>query len=152
MQDSNREHFSIISANVRGLQTNIGDLIRSQVIPHSPDVVATIEAFLNETISNNYGLIQGYTRWYRRDRLRGSFGGIAVCFRKNFLVQPLEVTLPNHLEIMFFKIFTKRHGSTPSVSATVLSGKVMSLCSSCVTTWTGYFKSSPAITPSLWVI
>ena len=112
MQARNRDHLSIISANVRGLQTNIGDLIHSHVIPHSPDVVATVETFLNDTIPNNYGLIQGYTRWHRRDRLRGTFGGVAVCFRKNLSVQPLDVTFPNHLEMMFFKIFTKRHGST----------------------------------------
>ncbi|KAK3855472.1 hypothetical protein Pcinc_038133 [Petrolisthes cinctipes] len=77
MQASNRDHLSILSANVRGFQTNIGDLIHSHVIPHSPDVVATVETLLNETIPNNYGLIQGYTRWHRRDRTRGTFGGVA---------------------------------------------------------------------------
>ncbi|KAK3880803.1 hypothetical protein Pcinc_014724 [Petrolisthes cinctipes] len=112
MQASNRDHLSILSANVRGLQTNIGDLIHSHVIPHSPDVVATVETFLNETIPNNYGLIQGYTRWHRRDRTRGTFGGVAVCFRKNLSVQPLDVTFPDHLEMMYFKIWTKRHSST----------------------------------------
>ncbi|KAK3878982.1 hypothetical protein Pcinc_016426 [Petrolisthes cinctipes] len=112
MQASNRDHLSIISANVRGLQTNISDLIHSHVIPHSPDVVATVETFLNETIPNNHGLVQGYTRWHRRDRTRGTFGGVTVCFRKNLSVQPLDVTFPDHLEMMYFKIWTKRHGST----------------------------------------
>lgn len=55
-------------------------------ILQSPDVVATVETFLNEAIPNNYCLIQGYTRWYRRDRLRGTFGGVAVCFCKNVSV------------------------------------------------------------------
>ncbi|KAG0722807.1 hypothetical protein GWK47_043877 [Chionoecetes opilio] len=49
MQPTNRDHLSIISANVRGLQTSIGDLIHSHVIPHTPDVVATVETFLNGT-------------------------------------------------------------------------------------------------------
>lgn len=111
MQASNRDHLSIISANIRGLQTNIGDLIHSHVIPHSPDVVATVETSLNETIPSNYGLIQGYTRWYRRDRHCGTFGGVAVCFRKSLSVQHSEVTFPIHLVLMFFKIFTRRHGS-----------------------------------------
>ncbi|KAK3848864.1 hypothetical protein Pcinc_044363, partial [Petrolisthes cinctipes] len=122
MQASNRDHLPILSANVRGLQTNIGDLIHSHVIPHSPDLVATEETFLsvrpdslrnfNNNNNNNYGLIQGYTRWHRRDRTRETFGGVAVCFRKNLSVQPLDVTFPDHLEMMYFKIWTKRHGST----------------------------------------
>ena len=109
---SDRDHLSIISANIRGFQTNIGDLTHSYVIPHMPDVVAVVETFLNDTIPGNYGLIQGYTRWHRRDRTHGTFGGIAVCFHKNLTMQPLDVTLPDHLEMMFFKIWTLHHGST----------------------------------------
>lgn len=72
--DSNRDrdHISSISANV--LQTNIGDLIHSHVILHSPDVLAKVETFLNESIPNNYGFIQGYTRWYRRDSCKKALG------------------------------------------------------------------------------
>lgn len=103
--------ISIVSANVRGLQTNIGGLIHSFVIPHTPDIVATVETFLNETIPSNYDQIQGYTSWHRRDRSSGTFGGVAVCFNKNLSVQPLEVALPIHLEMMFFKIWTQQHGS-----------------------------------------
>ena len=112
MQANKRDHLSIISANVRGLQTNIGDLVHSCVIPHTPDVVATVETFLNDSIPNNFGIIQGYTRWHRRDRARGTFGGVAVCFNKNLSVQPLDVTIPAHLEMMFFRLWTKHHGCT----------------------------------------
>ena len=112
MGTNKNDHLSIISANVRGLQTNIGDLIHSFVIPHRPDVVAAVETFLNESIPSNFGQIQGYTRWHRRDRARGTFGGVAVCFNTNLSAQHLEVALPNHLEMMFFKIWTQLHGPT----------------------------------------
>lgn len=35
----------------------------------------------------------------------GEFSGVAVCFQKDFLVQPLGVTLPQLPEMMFFKIW-----------------------------------------------
>ncbi|KAG0712473.1 hypothetical protein GWK47_018400 [Chionoecetes opilio] len=56
-----RDHITIISANVRGLQTNIGDLINTHVIPHNPDIVAAVETFLNKSIPDNFGQINGYT-------------------------------------------------------------------------------------------
>ena len=90
----NRNQLSILSANVRGLQTNIGDLINSHVIPHTPDIVATVETFLNDTIPQNFGQINGYSRWHRRDREQGTFGGVAVCFNKTLSIQQLDVTLP----------------------------------------------------------
>ena len=66
------------------------------MLPHNPDIVATVETFLNGTVLDNYGQINGYTRWHRRDRKRGTFGGIAVSFRKNLSVQPLDVNMPEH--------------------------------------------------------
>lgn len=63
MQASKCDPLSII-ASVRGFQTNIADLIHSCVIPHTSDVVATGKIFLNDTIPNNYGFIQRYTRWH----------------------------------------------------------------------------------------
>ena len=102
-----RDQLTIISANVRGLQTNIGDLVNSHVIPRTPDIVATVETFMNESIPDNFGHMGGYTRWYRRDRTGGTFGGVAVSFHKSLSVQPLDIALPNHLEIMFFKIWAQ---------------------------------------------
>ncbi|ROT68876.1 hypothetical protein C7M84_012938 [Penaeus vannamei] len=97
-----RDQLTIISANVRGLLTNIGDL----VIPRTPDIVATVETFMNESVPDNFGHMKGYTRWHRRDRTHGTFGGVAVSFHKSLSVQPLDVD-PNHLEIMFFKIWAQ---------------------------------------------
>ena len=99
------KQLSIISANVRGFQTNLGDLTHSFVIPKNPDIVATVETFLNETVPENYGMITGYSKWYRRDRATGNFGGIAVCFRKGLHVQPLNVDIPSHLELSFFRLW-----------------------------------------------
>ena len=100
--------LKIISANIRGFQTNIGDLTHSFVIPNRIDIVATVETFLNETVPENYGHIRGYSRWHRRDRIKGTFGGIAVCFRNSLCVQPLDVNPPDHLEMMFFKILVTK--------------------------------------------
>jgi len=70
--------LSILSANVRGLQTNLGDLTHSFVLPLRPDIIATVETFLNPTVPDNFGRIGGYTKWHRKDRTQGTFGGIAV--------------------------------------------------------------------------
>lgn len=98
-------NLTIISANVRGLQTNIGDLTHSHVLQHNPDIIATVETFLNSSVPENYGQINGYSRWHRRDRVQGTFGGIAVCFRRGLAVQALNVDMPEHLELMFFKLW-----------------------------------------------
>ena len=101
--------ISIISANVRGFQTNIGDLTHKFIIPHNPDIVACTETFLNSNIPPNYGTVSGYSRWYRRDRVNGNCGGIAVCFRQSLAVQLIPVDMPDHLELMFLKV----HGRSP---------------------------------------
>ena len=73
-------NLSIISANVRGFQTNIGDLTHSFIIPKNADIVACVETFLNENIPENYGRIPGYSGWHRRDRVSGNIVGIFICF------------------------------------------------------------------------
>ena len=99
-------HLCILSANVRGFQTNLGDLTHSHILPNSPVIIATVETFLNSTVPDNFGQIGGYSKWHRRDRLHGTFGGIAVCFRNSLQVQQLEIDIADHLELMFFKIWT----------------------------------------------
>lgn len=103
--------LTIISANVRGLLTNIGDLTYSFITPHNPDIVATVETFFNDNVPSNYGRINSYSNWYRKDRVGREKGGIAVCFRKSLPVQALEVNVPENLEIMFFKIWINQHDS-----------------------------------------
>lgn len=99
------DSLTILSANVRGFQTNIGDLTHSHVIPHNPDIIATVETFLNPTVPENFGQISGFSKWHRKDRTNGTFGGVAVCFRKALSVQLLEIDMPDHLELMFFRLW-----------------------------------------------
>ena len=105
-QHLQRKHsLTIISANVRGLLTNIGDLTHSFVVPNNVDIVVAVETFFDENVPNNFGRISGYTNWYRRDRTVRQKGGIAACFRKSLHVQPLDIDTPEHLEISFFKVW-----------------------------------------------
>ncbi|KAK3891295.1 hypothetical protein Pcinc_004810 [Petrolisthes cinctipes] len=103
-----QKKLTLISDNARGLQTNIGDLIHSYAIPYTPDVIATVETFLNPTIPTNFGHIQGYSGWHRRDHANGTFGGIAVCFREGLAVEALDVDMDRHLELMFFRLWTRQ--------------------------------------------
>ena len=104
-------NLTIISANLRGFQTNVGDLTHSHVLPHNPDIIATTETFLNSSIPDNYGRIVGYSKWFRRDRAQGTFGGVAVCFRNSLPVQALPIDLPDYLEMMFFRMWTNTQDS-----------------------------------------
>ena len=103
------DHLSILSANVRGLQTNLGDLTHSFVLPLKPDIVATVETFFNSTVPDNFGRIRGYSKWHRKDRSNRRCGGIAVCFKNSLHVQPLEVEMPEHLELSFFRLWANSH-------------------------------------------
>ena len=103
--EQNPHCLTIISANVRGLLTNIGDLTHSFVVPNGVDIVAAVETFFDDKVPQNYGRISGYSNWHRRDRVVREKGGIAVCFRNSLHVQPLDVDIPEHLEISFFRIW-----------------------------------------------
>ena len=59
--------LKILSANVRGLRTNIGDLTHNCVLRHSADVVVVTETWLNNEVEPTYGKIRCYTQWSRRD-------------------------------------------------------------------------------------
>lgn len=53
------DNLTIFLANVRGFQTNIGDLTHSHVIPQNPDI-ATVETFLIPTVPENFGKSLGF--------------------------------------------------------------------------------------------
>ena len=106
INNTSKDNLTIISANVRGFQTNVGDLTHSFVIPQNADIVACVETFLNSSVPENYGRISGYSGWQRRDRASGNFGGIAVCFRESLSYQLLDVCVPDHLELSFFRLWT----------------------------------------------
>ena len=99
--------LQVLSANVRGLLTNIGDYTHSFINQYNADVVVAVETFFNESVPSNYGRIKGYGNWCRKDRIGREKGGIAVCFKDNLHVQPLDINVPNHLEMLFHKIYFK---------------------------------------------
>ncbi|KAG0718991.1 hypothetical protein GWK47_007413 [Chionoecetes opilio] len=96
--------LKIISANVRGLRTNIGDLTHNCVLRHSADVVVATETWLNNEVEPTFGKIRGYTQWNRRDRPERAGGGVAVCFKEGVQAQHLDVVPPPHMEVMFFRV------------------------------------------------
>ncbi|KAG0729665.1 hypothetical protein GWK47_029866 [Chionoecetes opilio] len=96
--------LKILSANVRGLRTNIGDLTHNCVLRHSADVVVVTETWLNNEVEPTFGKIRGYTQWTRRDRPERAGGGEAVCFKEGVQAQHLDVVPPPHMEVMFFRV------------------------------------------------
>ena len=107
---TSKSDLKILSANIRGFRTNVGDLTHSFVLKYKPDIVATVETFLNESVPQNFGKIQGYSTWTRRDRVGRNFGGIAVCFRSGLQVQELNVETHDDLEIKFLKLCNPTSG------------------------------------------
>lgn len=51
---------NILFADVRDLQTNIGDLIHSQ-IPNDTDVIAAVKNFVNDSVPSNFRHNSGCT-------------------------------------------------------------------------------------------
>ena len=96
--------LKVLSANVRGLRTNIGDLTHNCVLRHSTDIVVVTETWLNSDVEPTFGKIRGYTHWARKDRQERAGGGVAVCFKEGVQAQLLEVDTPPHMEAMFFRV------------------------------------------------
>ncbi|KAK4318355.1 hypothetical protein Pmani_010653 [Petrolisthes manimaculis] len=99
-----RHQLKILSANVRGLRTNIGDLTHNCVLRHSIDIVVVTETWLNSEVEPTFGIICGYTHWTRKDRLERTGGGVAVCFKEGLQSQLLDVVTPPEMEAMFFRV------------------------------------------------
>lgn len=98
-----RHRLDILSANIRGFLTNVGELTHSFVIKHNIDFIVTVETFLDETVVPAFAKIPGYSQWIRRDRQGMRGGGIAVCYKENMLVQTLPLHIPSWME-MFFRV------------------------------------------------
>ena len=98
------DQLLVLSANVRGFRTNVGELTHSCILKHDIDIVITVETFLDETVEATMGKIPGYSHWQRRDRVGMQFGGIAVCYKDWLHIQRLEVQLPDWMEAMFFRV------------------------------------------------
>ncbi|XP_063884696.1 uncharacterized protein LOC135113371 [Scylla paramamosain] len=109
--DRHRHQFKVISANVRGLRTNIGDLTHNCVLRYGADAVVVTETWLNGEVEPSFGKIGGYTHWARRDRQDRAGGRVPVCFREGVQAQQLGVDVPPQLEVMFFRVVLANHSA-----------------------------------------
>ncbi|MPC09705.1 hypothetical protein E2C01_002323 [Portunus trituberculatus] len=60
------QHLTVVSANVRGLRTNLGDLTHNFVLRHQADIVAVTETWLNGEVEPTFGNIPGYLKSERK--------------------------------------------------------------------------------------
>jgi len=109
-QNNSHRQLSVLSANVRGLRTNIGELTHV-ALNVSADIIVATETFLNAEVEPAFGKIRGYSQWQRRDRKGKNFGGVAVCYKENLQIQLLTVDLPDWLEAIFVKVMLKSNES-----------------------------------------
>ena len=96
--------MKIISANIRGFRTNVGELTHSFIIKTNADIVFTSETFLDSQVAPNFATIPGYTPWHRRDRNEDG-GGVALCHKVETRLQVLDEEVPEHLELILFRFF-----------------------------------------------
>ncbi|XP_045117635.1 uncharacterized protein LOC123508165 [Portunus trituberculatus] len=97
--------LKIVSANVRGFHTNIGELTHSVIIKKNIDLVFVCETFLDAKVPSNYARIKGYSPWIRKDRSTQG-GGVAFCFKETVNAQVVEppTPIPGELELLTLKI------------------------------------------------
>ena len=93
----------ILSANIRGFRTNVGELTHT-VLRNRVDIVVAVETFLDDTCVTTCDRIPGYSHWVRRDRANGPGGGVAVCHREGLQLQQLPVAAPEEMEALFFRL------------------------------------------------
>ena len=102
--------LKILSANVRGFRTNIGELTHT-ALTLKTDIVVASETFLNDECVTTCDKIPGYCHWVRRDRSTGQGGGVAVCHREGLQLQLLSVQAPAELEALFFRLLLADKGA-----------------------------------------
>ena len=95
--------LKILSANVRGFRTNVGELTHT-VLGNKADIVVVVETFLTDKCVTACDRISGYSHWSRRDRANRQGGGVAVCHREGLQIQLIPVPVPEEMEAMFFRL------------------------------------------------
>lgn len=94
----------VLSANLRGFRTNVGEFTHA-ALRNRADIVVAVETFLNDDCVTTCDKIPGYCHWMRRDRAGGrGGGGVAVCHREGLQIQLLTVPVPEEMEVMFFRL------------------------------------------------
>ena len=85
--------LKIVSANLRGFHTNVGELTHNVIVKNRADVVFVCETFLDNTVPLSYARVRGYSTWQRKDRSTQG-GGVAFCFKDTLSVQVIELSEP----------------------------------------------------------
>ena len=93
--------LKILSANIRGFRSNIGELTPA-VLRNKVDIMVAIETFLNDSCVTSCHRIPGYSHWARRDRTSGQGGDVSMYYREGLQLQQLFVLAPEKMEAMFF--------------------------------------------------
>ena len=96
--------MKMISANVRGFRTNVGELTHNFVLKSNADVVFISETFLDDKVPGNFAIIPGYSQWHRKDRNEDG-GGVALCHKIGTRLQVLDEEIPSELEVIIFRYF-----------------------------------------------
>ena len=95
----------IVSANLRGFHTNVGELTRNVIIKNNVDLVFVCETFLDDKVPSTYARVRGYSTWIRKDRSTQG-GGVAFCHKESLNVQVVEplIPVPRELELIALKV------------------------------------------------
>ncbi|KAK8372396.1 hypothetical protein O3P69_010909, partial [Scylla paramamosain] len=94
----------VVSANLRGFHTNVGELTRSVINKNNVDLVFVCETFLDDKVPSTYACVRGYSTWIRKDRSTQG-GGVAFCHKETLNVQVVEppIPVPRELELIALK-------------------------------------------------
>ncbi|XP_045109715.1 uncharacterized protein LOC123503780 [Portunus trituberculatus] len=100
----------IVSANLRGFHTNVGEITHNVIIKHRADIAFVCETFLDVSVPVNYVRVRGYSAWQRKDRSTQG-GGVAFCYKETLNVKVIEPAkpVPEELELLVLKV-TDRNG------------------------------------------
>ena len=100
--------LKIVSANLRGFHTNVGELTHNVIVKNRADVVFVCETFLDNKVPPSYARVRGYSTWHRKDRSTQG-GGVAFCFKDTLSVKVVEPSepVPRDLEFIALKISDK---------------------------------------------
>lgn len=84
------EELTIVSANLRGFYTNLGELTHVFVRAHNADKVFVSETFLDNCIPKNYVRIKEYS----------AGGGVTLCYKSSLSVVVPDTPILAGLEVI----------------------------------------------------
>ena len=97
-------HLIVLSANVCGLRTNIGDFTHNFILRNRIDIAVVTETWLTSMVEPSFGKIPGYTHWIREDRQGRQEGGVAVCPKEGVQAHRLDIETPPSTEAVFLRV------------------------------------------------